>query len=88
MALAARVDFVVQQRSGIARSPEQNERARAHARELLKRHNDNRTEAALALGVAQPTFSNFINGKTGAGNALGPALARAGHLGVDALRRR
>jgi len=72
-------------RSGVARTPEQNERARAYAREFLKRHNDNKTEAALALGVAQPTFSNFVNGKIGAGNVMGPALAKALGISVSML---
>lgn len=68
-------------KSGIARTPEQNERAREYARAFLKSHDNNRTKAAEALGVAQPTFSNFLNGRSGVGNILEAALARA--LGIS-----
>jgi transcriptional regulator with XRE-family HTH domain len=61
-------------------SPEQNERIRDAARQLLS-GSDNRTALAAELGVSQPSLSNFLNGKTGAGPQLATAIAS--HLGVS-----
>lgn len=67
-------------------SVEENERIRERARELLnKRYQGNRSELAAALHVSQPTLSNFLNGKSGAGTKLAKSIAL--HLGIshDAL---
>lgn len=64
---------------GKSYSDAQNERFRAAARTLVEREGS-ATAAAKLLGVSQPTLSNFLNGRTGAGVQLAQALARA--LGV------
>lgn len=58
-------------------TPEQNERARAHLRTLLKRYDDNQTLVAPKLGVSQPTLSAFLNGRQGTSYAI---VERIAHL--------
>lgn len=64
----------------------QNERVRARARDLLlAKYGNNKTSMAAALGVSQPTLSNFLNGKNGAGHTLASAVARELGTTHDAL---
>lgn len=64
----------------------ENERIRAAALDLLKRrHKDVRSELAKALNVSQPTLSNFLNGKNGAGRGLAKAIALHAGIPLEAL---
>ena len=64
--------------SGKSWGSDRNERLRAFARELLEtRFGGNKTRLAEAMRVSQPTVTNFINGKSGAGPKLADALSRA-----------
>ncbi len=64
-------------RSGKSFSAAENDRLREHALRLLAAEGGNRTALAKRLGVTQPTVSNFLNGKNGAGAQLAVAIARA-----------
>lgn len=65
-------------------SDEQNARIRDAAKRLLDRY---RTTVALAkeLGVAQPTVSNFLSGKNGAGPEIALKIAAASGMSLDEL---
>lgn len=69
---------------GKSYSDAQNELIRAAARRLTEREGS-ATAAAKLLGVSQPTLSNFLNGRTGAGVQLAQAIARALSLTTDEL---
>lgn len=63
--------------SGKSYSVEVNERLRERARALLmERYGGVKAALATALGLSQATVSNFLNGKTGAGQQLVSSLAR------------
>lgn len=70
---------MAQTRSGKGRTDRQNAYARERAK-VLRAGYSSTTAMAKALGVSQPTLSNFLNGENGAGFQLGPALAHA--LGI------
>jgi len=58
-------------------TPEQNSFARAKIRRLIKdRWGDDFSAAAKALGVSQPTVSEFLSGKKGIGTKLLTGVAR------------
>ena len=68
-------------------SNEENARIRTAGRELLKRH-ASQVALAEALGVSQPTLSNFLRVEhpTGAGVQLANAIAHAYGVTLDELR--
>lgn len=71
--------------AGKSFSAAENERIRAAARRLLEQHDGNQRVLAEALGVTQPTVSNFLSGKNGAGVTLAKKIAVAVGVGLDAL---
>ena len=64
----------------------QAERARATVRELVReRFDGNATAAASAMGGAQPTLSEFLNGNRGPGVKLLNGISRVTGLSMDRL---
>lgn len=69
------IDATVPRVSTKSASPKLAEAARAYLLAFVQRFDGNATAAAKALGVAQPTVTNMLNGKTAIGFPLLEALA-------------
>ena len=85
MPIECRPSFGAMSSPGTGRSfsVAENERLRALARGMLEKVDNNQRRLADLLGVAQPTVSNFIAGKTGAGVQLATAIARQAGLSLQ-----